>query len=683
MNPKNKRLVVSTVALILLIAASLTVSAQMGGAGVQKQSATGVMGLLYSGFEIVGRYVFFFTKSLMSLIEDSLLANPEIYPLTYPPPAKGLTPNGKIYQNIFIVLAPIYAMSILILGAYMVFMSHSPRGRAQAKMMLDKLIVSMVIVPASPAIYEILLQTSNIVARSVLSTVLVETGKETIGDAFLAALGIATTPLWGMFIISPHLIGIIVIWLGITLLFAMWIAILMMWFRYLTVKVFAFLFPLILFMYLFSWTRHIGAMLLKYTLIWVFTPVISAVFLATGIVLVYSSPVRVTGSLLSGAGLASHLISIILNPLFLTVALALTWIAPLVMSGVMRVLGGIVSSVGMVVPGGWGLALAAIGGVMQGKSAAELATVGVKYAGAKSMKNLKAAASGKKQDSMGAGGEKKDGKKKRKGFMGRMAGGVGSLIGKPGGYGAMKGAAKKTRAAASASVARKRKSMKDMAATYRASRKKHGRGRSLVDVAKSHGPAAAARKRASAVQQGFQGAGAHMRASGRLKESKSKHGTMGRDASRAKRTGFKGRMQGAAAGARNLMAGARDAAAGAKGGFKGYNDRVGAGKAGKLSRDLRSLESSGKISGENAQKLQDAGLTSNSKIAHASDDKLAGLMGGDENAASNAKGGALEADNMQKSLKDNLGSPGYRMREGPNVLDSEEQQMGDDAYQEA
>jgi hypothetical protein len=535
-----------------------------------------------------------------------------------------LTVNGKIFRNIFIILAPIYATALLVLGAYMIFMSHSPRGRAQAKMMIDKLIVSMIVVPVSPAIYEILLQTSNILSRSVISIVLSETGRSSIGSALMKGVSISVAPLSVIFLYSPHAGGIMILSIGLILLFALFMTLATMWFRYLTVKTFAFLFPLILFMYLFDWTRHIGAMLLKYTLVWIFTPIISAVFLATGIMIAVSSQTR-WSSWTSGSGMGalSNIMGIILNPTFLIVTLMLTWIAPLVMSGVMKVLGGIVSAVSMVVPGPYGMVLAAAGGVMQGKSVSELATVGVMAAAKKSVKSLKGAASGKK-GATGAGGGQ--GPVSRIGRIAQAAKNV------------SKAALKNPAASAAWSGAKK---------GARAIKNEAGSGyKGLANTP------SAARQGASTVRDGY----------------------------RASRAQGKGRIRSSYEG---LKTGAKQFHSTATG--KG-SENVGAdkkaAKGGQPSKALTRMQESGVINQDQSASLQKNGLTTNSAIANADQTKLESALGSKEKAnevRAAAKDGVeedIKKSHGERDLKQSLSSPGYSQKE--RNLDLEEWGASDD-----
>lgn len=728
-----KKLVLASAALIafvLLTAPSLVSS--VGGAGAERQSSSGVMSIIYSIVEFLVNIVFMFVKPLMGMIEESLLSNPEIYPMRA---SDGqLTMNGRIFRNVFIILAPIYATALLILGAYMVFMSHSPRGRAQAKMMIDKLVVSMVVVPVSPAIYEILLQTSNIVTRSVLSIILAETGKTTIGDAFMSSMGIATTPLWLVFVFNAAAGGFLVFWIGVVLLYTLWMALIIMWFRYLTVKLFAFLFPIVLFMYLFDWTRHIGAMLLKYTLVWIFTPVISAVFLTVGILLVFSSPASVSsggGARGVAAGAVSHLISAILNPMFLTVTLMLTWVAPLVMSGLMRVLGGIVSAVGMIVPGPYGMVLSAAGGVMQGKSPAEFATVGLKYAGAKSLKSLKGAMMGKKgasQQFSGATGGKKitsqptaqagsqqaakpGGTPAQAGSQqaaakpgagggtgpapagadGQSKGGLGgagqdakAASGGSGGDGGKQTLGQRVKSAPVRAVkgffdnplgrtVGKLAGRTEFAKGYRASRgekdEKTGKYKS------GRGASMAAGAKASVV-------GA---AKGSLPWRLKSGGAALPQALRDRKAGIaaakdrgKGKPASQWAGLKEGVGGMRSTMDGAGQEKVNADQKRESGKGG-FSRDVNKLGRNGVINGEQAAGLQSAGLTSNAAITKADDKKLQDALGGGEEKAEEVRAAASKGMQDERQLKESLGAPSYSQKERDlDLMDNSEQDSGEE-----
>lgn len=292
-------------------------------------------------------------KPFFDIIQDSLFSNPTIYPLREGP---SLTTTGELMKDFMLVLVPIYVFSILVTGLYMIFMSTSPSGRAQAKMIFDKLLVSMILVSMSPAVYQLLLFTSYTITRSVVSVITGEiTTSSSLGEAFYSAM--ASTP-W------QAKIAYIFVWCWV--LYSIIWALLVIWFRYICVKVLAFVFPFTLFLYLFDWTKHMGTKLLKFTLVWIYAPVIMAVWLAIGV-----SVVQATSSqegFISTAG----------TPIFFIACMVMVGAAPLIMSGVMRWLGGIVSTVAMVIPGPYSIPLAGLGGIMQGKGVGAITSTGLK-----------------------------------------------------------------------------------------------------------------------------------------------------------------------------------------------------------------------------------------------------------------------------------------------------------------
>lgn len=295
-------------------------------------------------------------KLYVDILEQSLLSNPDIYPLK-DPSSGNLTTNGAIIAGFLKILAPVYFISLLMTGLYMIFMAESPSGRASAKNNLDKLLVSMILVAVAPGIYQILIEISKVTTNGVLSVVRTALAEdETIADAVYSSL-MSAQPQTQLLMLP--LFGI-VIWI-------LTIALLVMWFRYLIVLVFGLIFPILIFLYLFGFTKTFGAKMLRFALVWIFTPALSALWLAIAVfILSASASESFTGGLVT--------------PFLFATAMFMISIAPLVMSGLMEWLGGLVAMAGMMIPGGWGIALAALGGVMQGKDLGSIAgsTIGLK-----------------------------------------------------------------------------------------------------------------------------------------------------------------------------------------------------------------------------------------------------------------------------------------------------------------
>jgi len=308
--------------------------------------------------DILLKMLLFVISQFIDIIEDSLLANPTMYPLVKEAGgAKWLTPNGKIMAVFLKVLIPFYVFAVLLAGVKFIFMSHSPHGRAQAKMMLEKLIVSMILVSISPAIYQLQLEFSHALTVGVLNTMknsILEPGS-TLGHQYVSSIENI-----------PMAARLSFIFIFFFILVALEFALLIIWFRYLAVKLLAFIFPFTLFMYLFDWTRHLGVKMLKFTIIWIYAPVIGALWLGIGAAVIKETTTTST--------LAAQLMA----PVFLIVTLLMVGIMPSAMSGLLKWLGGILSMVGMVVPGPWGLVLTGLGGIMQGQSPTAAIMIGTK-----------------------------------------------------------------------------------------------------------------------------------------------------------------------------------------------------------------------------------------------------------------------------------------------------------------
>ena len=159
------------------------------------------------------------------------------------------------------MLLPLYVVAMIITGFSWLFLSLSPQGRAKAKSMLLRLLVSMIFVSVSLPIYQLLLDISELLVNFVISLV---GGIEMTG---WAALFTATS----IFLVAYFFpLAIVILLIVLFLIFAI---------RYVLLLLMGILFPLTIFFYFFQPTHGIGTKLMRFTLVLIFAPVVQAIFL--------------------------------------------------------------------------------------------------------------------------------------------------------------------------------------------------------------------------------------------------------------------------------------------------------------------------------------------------------------------------------------------------------------------
>lgn len=280
----------------------------------------------------------------------NILIVPFKYMIIWNPDPNAMRP---LVSGIVTLLAPVYVVAIILSGFYFLFASNSPSGRARAKAMIQKLILSMILVTLSMPMYRLLLDLSGAISQRILA------GLEVQASTFLgfvvagniAALALLSASTLGLGLVMP-----IAIYLSIVVLAAAVVGL-----RGFVVYLMAALFPITLFLYFFDYTKALGEKMLNYTMGAIFTQVIMAIALAIAI-----SCVNATGDTSNWA--ASYFVMIIGEGAFIAIILA-----PLITLGLMSWIGGAVGGLGsliafMPVPGAniVGGAMTAAGGVAAG-----------------------------------------------------------------------------------------------------------------------------------------------------------------------------------------------------------------------------------------------------------------------------------------------------------------------------
>jgi len=200
-----------------------------------------------------------------------------------------MNPSITTLSNLMVIVIKlvfsIYIPVITFLGFYILFLSSSPEGRAEAKSMLTKLIVGLIFVSVSPQLMNLLLT----VSEGLTSSILAPTAKGVFTNAWDTSIG--ATPLDLRLELSGlkglHFIATFIeIELGFyTFLFFMilvWGAFIFpIMIRFFAVSVFIVLFPLSILLYSFEFTKALGRTMLEQTIIWTFLQVINALIVLT------------------------------------------------------------------------------------------------------------------------------------------------------------------------------------------------------------------------------------------------------------------------------------------------------------------------------------------------------------------------------------------------------------------
>ncbi len=207
----------------------------------------------------------FMTLIIPNLI-DIILMNPTVAGPDANPAIVN-TVNSFLY-----LLVPFYTIAIVITGIYFLF-SQSPSGRAKSKSMFLKLIISMGAVLIALPLFQLLLDISQGITQLIFS---VGENYVDIGNVFYGTISLSTILSLAFSVVSSgKLISFMfLLFLGLTLITVTLILVM----RYLIVVFAAIVFPftLVLWLFDFPYTKHIGSELMNHTIVWIFVPVITA-----------------------------------------------------------------------------------------------------------------------------------------------------------------------------------------------------------------------------------------------------------------------------------------------------------------------------------------------------------------------------------------------------------------------
>ncbi|MEM4347049.1 MAG: hypothetical protein QW802_00475, partial [Candidatus Altiarchaeota archaeon] len=170
------------------------------------------------------------------------------------------------------LLEPFYVITIILCGFYLILMSSSPRGRANAKSLLLRLLISMFLVTLSIPILKFIFSASENLTSDILN--FNPQGANIFRDAIIRFSNEFATKTAISFS-GGHIFLMIEI-----LLFFGIFSILSL--RYLLLTIFSILMPLGIFFYFFNTTKTVGRKIFEQVFIWSFSQVILALVFTIG-----------------------------------------------------------------------------------------------------------------------------------------------------------------------------------------------------------------------------------------------------------------------------------------------------------------------------------------------------------------------------------------------------------------
>lgn len=214
---------------------------------------------------------FAFFDSAYKNLPHLILANPKV---------DYLAPGMSFFMNILI---PFYVLGITFTAFYLIFVSGSPEGRANAKGNLFKMIYSLILISLSPLLLKLLFFFSYTVTNFVLNVVDTEIGIETlkrtmdffyyrIRDLTMFKTGEGGADwLWGVLMFTYPLLYLLLVG------------------RYVFLTLFGMIFPFTIFLNSFYATRGLGKTLLNQLFMITFVQIVWAIALAV-ITIIVSTP---------------------------------------------------------------------------------------------------------------------------------------------------------------------------------------------------------------------------------------------------------------------------------------------------------------------------------------------------------------------------------------------------------
>lgn len=206
-------------------------------------------------------------------------------------------PNTKkVMDYLIALLQPVYILSIISIGIYLLFFSGTPGGRTRAKNYLMVLILGMAVISVSSQILMLFFGVSKALALEVISRSPADTEAPFIHAAdYILEKGVYITSHKG---VAEYSWG--VERAGIPLLLIPYLAlesvILVLKLRFYMVAVLAMALPLTITLYAFPMTRGLGRLLAENTILWTLTQAAMA-----GVLVIVATGMNLTGHITSFA----------------------------------------------------------------------------------------------------------------------------------------------------------------------------------------------------------------------------------------------------------------------------------------------------------------------------------------------------------------------------------------------
>lgn len=257
------------------------------------------------------------------------------------------------------ILVPIYVMAMLFVAGFWIFKAGSPRGRARARSMLNKLVLGMLAVILAPVIFQAMLDLSDLLAGHFMGTV----GTVNVlgipfdfgGSAFT---GISIDKIFNVESAGKAISLCLLTPFVLLALICAYVVALLRWFF---VYFYGIMFQFIVFLYSFEVTRPYGRKWLKKAIAWIFLPVVQAIVLSFTVVAlnsVYEAPRIIYGPAFSGPlNWLSSLIGAFMAHCIVVGGLGLFVLAPLYMTHLLTWIGMGIYSLGLAFGQVWAITL--------------------------------------------------------------------------------------------------------------------------------------------------------------------------------------------------------------------------------------------------------------------------------------------------------------------------------------
>ncbi len=269
--------------------------------------------------------------------------------------------QGEILDMVGLTMSmmmPIVMFLIIYTAIKLILASASPSDRFKAKQNLQKMLTALILMPLSPALSKIMLNINYSLTRAIL------VGPDSAFYQIMCPAGNCQSWAQTLANASQGWVGlgggIIMLCVGIITTIAFGL----IFFRFIMVILCTILMPLTIALYMFEFTKSIGRQFLKYTIGWIFTPLVMAAWICVSAAIMVS-----LGSMDTFTG-----IWLFMGTTVMIIA------SPLMITGVLAALGNITTSVGQMIPTVLGLPFVVAGEVMQGQEAEAVVAAGVKQA---------------------------------------------------------------------------------------------------------------------------------------------------------------------------------------------------------------------------------------------------------------------------------------------------------------